>query len=249
MWGSNAINKIQDFIGSKFFGGKTLISIIIPTFNEAQNINLLIPKIDDVLNSHYPHEIIVVDDNSPDGTARVARKLSKKHNVRILLRKKKRGLSSAVIDGFKIAKGSSLLVMDADLSHPPDVLPDVIDALQYADLVVGSRLTKGGGSEEWPFHRKLVSWGAQLLARPLTPIKDAMSGFFALKRKVINNINLEAYGYKILLEILVVGNYKNVLEVPFTFLNRTFGKSKISMNVEIEYLKQLLHLYKFKFFK
>ncbi|MBC8495046.1 polyprenol monophosphomannose synthase [archaeon] len=226
-----------------------IISIIVPTFNEAQNISLLIPKIHDVLNGNYKHEIVVVDDNSPDGTAKVARSLAKKHNVRVLLRKNKRGLSSAVIDGFKFAKGDTLCVMDADLSHPPDVLPKVLDALKHADLVVGSRLVKGGGSEEWPFHRKLLSWGAQLLARPLTPVKDTMSGFFAMKRSVIKDISLEAYGYKILLEILVMGHYNKVVEVPFTFLNRSFGSSKIGVGVEAEYLKQLGHLYKYKFSK
>jgi len=226
-----------------------MISIVIPTFNEAQNIGLLIPKIHDVLNNHYKHEIIIVDDNSPDGTAKVANSLAKKHNVRVLVRKKKRGLASAVIDGFKIAKGSILCVMDADLSHPPDVLLKLLVALDDADLVVGSRLVKGGGSERWPFHRKLVSLCAQGLARPLTPVKDAMSGFFALRKSVIRNVPLEAYGYKILLEILVLGNYKKIIEIPFTFLNRYFGESKIGVTVEIEYLKQLVHLYKYKFFR
>jgi len=226
-----------------------LLSIIIPTFNEAKNISLLIPKIHDVLNNHHKHEIVVVDDNSPDGTAKVANRLAKKHNVKVLLRKKKRGLASAVIDGFRIAKGNVFCVMDADLSHPPDVLPKIIASLDNADLVVGSRLIRGGGSESWPFHRKLISWCAQGLAKPLTPVKDAMSGFFALKKAVIRNVPLEAYGYKILLEILVVGKYKKVAEVPFTFLNRSFGETKISVAVEIEYLKQLVHLYRYKFFK
>ncbi|MBU1201228.1 MAG: polyprenol monophosphomannose synthase [Nanoarchaeota archaeon] len=225
-----------------------MISIIIPTFNEANNISLLIPKIYDVLDNHYNYEIIVVDDNSPDGTAKVVRRLGKKYSVRLLLRKNKRGLSSAVIDGFNIAKGDLLCVMDADLSHPPELLSKIILLLNKNDLVIGSRLVKGGGSESWPIHRKIISWCAQLLARPLTPVKDAMSGFFALKKSVINNVKLEAYGYKILLEILVVGNYKKVAEVPFTFLNRTFGKSKIGVGVEVEYIKQLAHLYEYKFF-
>ena len=212
----------------------SLLSIIIPTFNEAQNISLLIPKIHDVLNGSFKFEIVVVDDNSPDGTARIAKNFAKKHTVRVLLRKKKRGLSSAVIDGFNFAKGDLLCVMDADLSHPSGLIPKMVRLLDNYDLVVGSRLIRGGGSEKWPFHRKLISWGAQILARPLTPIKDAMSGFFALKRDVIKNVDLEAYGYKILLEILVKGNYNRIVEAPFTFLNRSFGQSKIGIGVELE---------------
>ncbi len=226
-----------------------MYSIIIPTYNEADNINLLIPKIDDVLNDKFLHEIIVVDDNSPDGTAKIVQKLSKKHNCKVLVRKKEKGLSSAVIAGFAAAKGEFICVMDADLSHPPDVLPKMFNALKKAELVVGSRLVKGGGSQSWPFYRKIISWSAQLLARPLTPVKDTMSGFFAFKKSILKNVTLEAYGYKILLEILVLADYNNAVEVPFTFLNRTFGESKISLSVEIEYLKQLLHLYKCKFLK
>jgi dolichol-phosphate mannosyltransferase len=225
-----------------------MISVIIPTYNEAVNLSLLIPKIHDVLNGTYEHEIIIVDDNSPDGTAKIAQSLSKRHNVRVIVRKNERGLSSAVIRGFREAKGSILCVMDADLSHPPDVLPKLIDKLESYDIAVGSRLVRGGGSESWPFHRKFISWCAQMLARPLTPVKDAMSGFFAVKKSVVKNARLEAYGYKILLEVLVIGKYRKVAEVPFTFLNRSFGKSKIGVSVEVDYLKQLVHLYRHKFF-
>ena len=224
-----------------------MISIIIPTFNESKNIELLIPKIADVLAKDFDYEVIVVDDDSPDGTAEVVRSFMRKYPVRVIVRKDKRGLASAVIDGFNVAKGDKLCVMDADLSHPPTLLPELFAALDKHDVAVGSRLVKGGGSESWPFYRKLISWCAQLLSRPLTNVKDTMSGFFALKKKVIENVDVEAYGYKILLEVLVVGDYDSVTEVPFTFLNRSFGKSKIGVAVEIEYLKQLIHLYKHKF--
>ncbi|MBU1031238.1 MAG: polyprenol monophosphomannose synthase [Nanoarchaeota archaeon] len=224
-------------------------SIIIPTYNEAESIDMLIPKIYDVLNKHYNYEIVVMDDNSPDGTADIVRRLSKKYPVRVVVRKKNKGLSAAVIDGFKASKGDVFCVMDADLSHPPKVLPKIFAAIKSYDVIVGSRLVSGGGSEKWPFHRKLISWGAQLLSKPLTKVKDTMSGFFAVKKSVVLNAPLEALGYKILLEILVKGNYKSVTEIPFTFLNRSFGESKISMKVQMEYLKQLCHLYRFKFFK
>ncbi len=226
-----------------------MISIIIPTFNEVHNIGLLIPKIYDVLGEKYKYEILVVDDNSPDGTAAKVRSLSKKYPASVIVRKKDRGLSSAVIAGFNAAKGDLLCVMDADLSHPPELLPKIFSELGKNDVVVASRLVKGGGSEKWPFHRKLISWCAQILAKPLTSVKDAMSGYFALKKEVIKDVKIEAYGYKILLELLVVGKYCKVTEIPFTFLNRSFGESKIGLGVEIEYLKQLLHLYRFKFFE
>lgn len=224
-----------------------MISIIIPTLNEAKNIGLLIPKIHDVLNGDYKYEVVLVDDNSPDGTARVASKLRKKYNVRIVIRKNNRGLASAVIHGFNVAKGNILCVMDADLSHPPQLLPKLIGALNNNDVAVGSRLVAGGGAESWPVHRRLVSWIAQGMAKPLTPINDAMSGYFAIKKDVVKKVDLKPFGYKILLEILVKGEYDSVEEIPFIFLNRSFGKSKIGVQVEIEYLKHLYHLYNYKF--
>lgn len=227
-----------------------MITIIVPTYNEVQNIGLLIPKIYDVLNKQYDYEILIMDDNSPDGTAAQARTFAKKYPVRVKVRTKDKGLSASVIDGFKEAKGNILCVMDADLSHPPSLLPKLFKAIEDgADIAVGSRLVKGGGSESWPFHRKIISWGAQLLARPLTSVKDTMSGFFILRKDILKGATIEAHGYKILLEVLVMTKHTKPVEVPFIFLNRTFGQSKIGLKVEIQYLKQLCHLYKCKFIK
>ncbi len=228
-----------------------MLSVIVPTFNESENIKTIIHKISESMKAAkvtYDYEILVVDDNSPDGTAKLAAELRKEYPVRVLLRRNKKGLSSAVIDGFAHAKGDILCVIDADLSHPPALIPKLVSQLDNYDIAVGSRLIKGGGAEEWPWHRRFISWSAQLLARPLTSVRDAMSGFFAVKKEVIKPVKLEAYGYKILLEVLVLGKYTRATEVPFIFMNRTHGQSKISLKVEIAYLKQLVHLYKKKFF-
>ncbi|PIN70322.1 hypothetical protein COV93_01995 [Candidatus Woesearchaeota archaeon CG11_big_fil_rev_8_21_14_0_20_43_8] len=221
-----------------------MISIIVPTYNEAGNIKELVKQIGTVLKS-MRYEVIVIDDDSPDGTYKIARSLPK---VRAFCRKRKRGLSSAVIDGFSHAKGEHILVMDADLSHPPKYLPKLIDRLKDHDLVIGSRLVKGGSVQEWPFHRKLLSFGARMISRPLTSVKDTMSGFFAFRREIIKDVKLNGLGYKILLEVIVKGKAKKISEVPFTFVNRGVGESKITGNVCFEYLQQVssLMFYKIK---
>lgn len=226
---------------------KPLVSLIIPTYNESKNIKTLIPEVEKALKS-VPHEIIVVDDNSPDKTWHVA---SSFKSVRIIRRIGERGLATAVIRGFKEAEGTILGVMDADLSHPPEKLKELVQPLLVyeQDLTIGSRLVRGGAVEEWPFFRKLTSWGARLLARPLTPVKDIMSGFFFFRRSVIRGVELKPVGYKILLEILVKGHYRHVLEVPYVFRNREVGKSKLNSAEYWNYIKHLSRLYSWKLFR
>jgi len=220
------------------------ISIITPTYNEAKNIQELATRVDKTFNGKN-YELIVVDDNSPDGTGKIAEKLSKKFKVRVLHRAGKLGLSSAVIEGFNLAKGDLICVIDSDLSHPPETIKGMIHTLENrnAEIVVASRLVEGGGTEDWPATRKLTSYIATSLARLLTTIKDPMSGFFMLKREVIDGVNLVPRGYKILLEILVKGKYSVSTEHPFIFRDRTAGSSKLNFRTELEYLTQLLHLY------
>ena len=196
-------------------------------------------------NTNY--EIIVSDDNSPDGTAKIAEELSKEYNVKVLIRKSNKGLSPAVCDGFKIAKGDIIGVIDADLSHPPEIIPNMIRYMQdtTSDIVVASRLIHGGGIEKWPIKRKITSYIATTLARPLTKVKDPMSGFFFLNKKVIDGVKLETKGYKILLEILVKGKYKKAVEYPFIFKDRAVGESKLNIKTNIQYIKQLFDLYIF----
>jgi dolichol-phosphate mannosyltransferase len=223
-----------------------MLSIIVPTFNEKENIPDLIKRIFNALKeNNIDGEVIIVDDNSPDGTAEVAKKLGNEYKVRVIVRKNERGLSSAAIKGMENAKGDILCVMDADLSHPPEVLPKMLKPIieGKAELVIGSRHVKGGGIENWTTKRKIVSKIASLIARPLTKVKDPMSGLFMLKKEVIEGVSLKPKGYKIGLEIMVKGNYKNLMEVPFSFKNREFGESKLGAKVIKNYLSHAISLY------
>ncbi|MCS7184978.1 MAG: glycosyltransferase [bacterium] len=220
-----------------------MLSIIIPTYNESKNIKELIMKIFEVLKDE-DYEVIVVDDNSPDGTYKVVCESAKRNpRVKPILRKHIRGLSSAVLDGMKKSKGEKIVVMDADLSHDPVVIPQIITALDLYEVVVCSRRVKGGGAEKWPLYRRLISSIANFLVKTLVgvKIKDTMSGFFGIRRntlfKVIDKVNPR--GYKILLEILVRLKNPNIIEIPFIFRDRKQGYSKLTMYVAIQFLDML----------
>ncbi|MCX6695741.1 MAG: polyprenol monophosphomannose synthase [Candidatus Altiarchaeota archaeon] len=225
-------------------------SIIVPTFNERNNLPVLAQRVFSAAKgAGLDVELIVVDDNSPDGTGDAAEELRKKFgSVKVIHRSGKLGLASAVIEGFREASANILGVIDADLSHSPEMVPDLIRPVREgkADLVFASRYIKGGGEENWPFLRKLTSKGAILLARPLTPVKDCVSGFFFMKKGVIDNVELNARGYKIGLEILVKGKFKRVIEVPYTFVNRKRGKSKLNSSEFANYLITLKNLYAYR---
>ncbi|MFH1257084.1 MAG: polyprenol monophosphomannose synthase [Candidatus Diapherotrites archaeon] len=225
----------------------SMVSVVVPTFNEAKNLPVLVERISAALKGKK-FEIIVVDDNSPDGTGAVADRLAKKFPVIAVHRKQKVDLSSAVIEGFSSAKGDVIGVMDADLSHPPEVIAKLLAPIEsgQTDFVVASRLVKGGGAEEWPFHRKLISFFASLLALPLTSVRDPMSGFFFFNKKILEGVELKPCGYKICLELLVKTRHKKVVEVPYIFLNRSFGESKLTAKEHVNYLKHVLRLYAFK---
>jgi len=190
-------------------------------------------------------EIVIVDDASPDGTGEYAEELGKQYPVSVLHRAGKLGLSTAVIEGFAKAKGDILVVMDADLSHPPEKITEMVSRItdDGADMVVGSRYVPGGKVENWPIHRRAISKGATMLARWLTDIKDPMSGFFALRRTVIDGVELNPIGYKIGLEILVKGKISKAVEVPITFADRKAGKSKLGASVYLKYIDHCISLY------
>lgn len=225
------------------------VSILIPTYNEKENIGLLIPRIFGIFKkSRIKGEVVVVDDNSPDGTGEIAEKMKGKYRMKVIHRKAKLGLSSAVLDGLKEAEGDIIGVMDSDLSHPPELIPDLVKPIisNQADITVGSRYVKGGGIKNWPFRRKIISRGASLLAKLLTSVKDPMSGFFFFKRNIVKNKVLKPSGYKIGLEIFVRGEYSKIREIPYTFVDRKSGKSKLSPKEDLAYLKHLVKLYWYK---
>lgn len=223
-----------------------LLSIIIPTYNERVNLLPLVEKIHEAL-SGYNYEILFIDDSSSDGTAEFASTLSNKYPVRVIVRHHERGLASAVVYGLRHASGDVLVVMDADLQHPPQVLEAMLKAMHSgADLVIASRYVKGGSCEGWGLGRRVISKGAIFLAHLLLPrtrqLRDPMSGFFLFRKSVVNGADIKPIGYKILLEILLVGQFQNVAEVPYFFRVRERGESKLSANQQIDYLKHLLSL-------
>lgn len=218
------------------------VSIIVPTYNEKDNLPDLVKNIFSVVKKDkFDLEIVIVDDNSPDGTGDVARKLGEKYSLQLVTRPEKSGLSSAVLDGIKSAKGDIIGVMDGDLSHDPVIIPKMIDAIarQKNQLVVGSRYIKGGKIENWPLARRIISWVAVLIAFPFTGVKDRTSGYFFFKRDILDGVTLDPRGFKIGLEIMVKGNYKRWKEIPYTFKNRTTGKSKMNCDEVKHYLSQL----------
>ena len=209
------------------------LSLIVPTYNESQNIAELVNKVEALL-SCLSFEIIIVDDNSPDGTGKIAHVLNHKHgNIKIFTRSGKLGLSSAVVHGFENADSDVIAVIDADMQHPPTILPKMYEKISEGyDLVVASRYIDGGRIENWNFLRKLVSRGANMLAHLFLPssrrIKDVMSGCFMIRRSVIKNTNLNPIGFKILLEILGRCRIEHVTEIPYTFGSRRNGKSNLT---------------------
>jgi len=227
-----------------------LISIVVPTYNERDNIVELIRRIDKALVG-VDYEVVVVDDNSPDGTADVAEGLSKDYPVRVIRRPSKLGLATAVLDGVKNSRGDYVVVMDADLQHPPEVIPRMYEELVKGyDIVIASRYVVGGSVRGWGFIRRLISRTAILIAKLLIPkvrgIEDPISGFFMFRREVLEDISLSPKGFKILLEVLVKGRYSRVSEVPYTFGVRVRGTSKLSSKELINYITHLLTLTPYK---
>ena len=221
------------------------LSVVVPTFNERENLPHLAEALFRALAAAgIRGELVVVDDDSPDGTAAAACALAGRHPVRVLLRKGRHGLSSAVLEGVERSLAPLVCVMDADLSHPPQTVPRLYsEVLNGADIAVGSRLVPGGGVENWPLGRRLISKGATLLARPLTSVSDPMSGFFCFRRSLLRGARLEPEGYKILLEILARCDIARAVEVPYMFRDRRAGISKLSGRVMRQYLGHLIRLY------
>ncbi len=228
-------------------------SIVVPTYDEAGGIEKLLRALDHTFKTHgLDGEIIVVDDNSPDGTGAIVDALSQELPVRSLHRPGKLGLSSGVIDGWKIARPQSLVLgaMDADFSHDIDALPKMVQALDSGKygLAVGSRYVAGGGIANWPRRRILTSHVACWLARPLTRVKDVTSGYFLVRREALDGVTLDPIGFKIGLEVIAKAHYGEAIEVPYVFTDRVAGESKLNQREIFNYLKQLRRLYSARLF-
>ena len=254
---------------------KADLSVIIPTYNEYENILQLVEIIKDKLPDGLFTEIIIVDDNSPDGTGKlianyienaltkVCSGIQQAHEnssnfaintresiVRLVRRENKSGLISAILQGIKSSTGKYILVMDADFSHPPETVPLLINELlrDPNSIVVASRYIRGGSIRGWPYKRLLLSRLAAKIAihgLKLCNVRDPISGFFAFPRHIIENIRFDTYGYKLLLEILVKAQGVRVKEIPYTFIDRKSGESKFDNRVMLDYLKAVWHLYRY----
>lgn len=222
-----------------------LLSLVIPTYNESRGLESLVGQIFAALERNaLPAEVIVVDDNSPDGTGELAEELARRHPLKVVHRSGKLGLSSAVLDGWAVAEGRVLGVMDADLSHDPEILPDMLASITEggAEVAVGSRYIPGGGLGNWPWFRRVTSKTAVLMGRPICPVHDVTSGYLMFRRSVIQGVQLDPIGFKIGLEVLVRGRYRTFTEVPYTFTDRAAGKSKFGLHEIRNYLVQLIRL-------
>ena len=224
------------------------LAIVVPTYNERDRLKDLVEKIASTYAAGgVDGEIVIVDDNSPDGTGALADELAARFRIKVLHRAGKLGLGTAVIEGFAAASAPIVGVMDADLSHPPALLPGMLAVMQStsADFVIGSRYIPGGGTRGWGLGRLFMSRFACLLARSVTPIRDATSGFFLIRRDLARDVRISAGGFKICLELLVRGRPSSVVEVPYVFVGRTAGESKMNSKEALGYLKQLFELRRF----
>ena len=228
--------------------GPATISIVVPTYNERERLADLVEAIFAAYAAERVEgELIVVDDNSPDGTGALADQLAGRYRIRVLHRAGKLGLGTAVIEGFAAATAPVVGVIDADLSHPPSLLPRMLAVMQgtAADVVVASRYVPGGGTRNWETSRLIMSRIACVMARGLTPIRDATSGFFLIRRELARGVHISAGGFKICLELLVRSRPRAVVEVPYVFVGRTAGESKMNLKEALGYLHQLRALRSF----
>ncbi|EGP93807.1 glycosyltransferase [Nitrosarchaeum koreense] len=232
----------------------TEVSIVIPTYNESENIKGILHLIKEHLPKNTMVEAIVVDDNSPDGTGKIAedyfKSLKEKtlYTINVINRKTKEGLSSAILNGIEQAKGKIVVVMDSDFSHPPQLIPKLVEVLKQSktDIVVASRYLNGGNIQGWSLKRKIISKIGTMIAKKGLGINqsDPMSGFFAFNKDVIKGINFDAIGYKLLLEMIVKAKGVSIKEIPYTFLDRQNGKSKLGIKTILEFGHAVWKLYR-----
>ena len=233
---------------------KIKISIVIPTYCEKDNIEILIPKIVEIFNQNkIQGEIIIVDDKSGDGTAEIVGEFSKIYKrtckIKFIEREGKMGLGSAYIEGFKRATGGIIFEMDGDLSHDPLYIPNFLKRIRECDLVIGSRYVRGGGINRWSFMRRLISRGANFIANRLIglDIKDATSGYRAYKRGIIDELNMQeiksnGYSFQVEMVYLVKKMGFRVAEIPIIFKDREVGKSKLGIKEVLRFFITVMRL-------
>jgi dolichol-phosphate mannosyltransferase len=221
------------------------LTLVVPTYNEKDRLPELVRAVFDAYDAGgLDATLVIVDDNSPDGTGRLADDLARRFPITVVHRAGKLGLGTAVVDGFNATDAEIVGVIDADLSHPPDLVPGMLSIMkdQRADLVIASRYVPGGGTKNWEWSRVLMSRFACLLARRLTPVRDATSGFFLIRRDLVHEVTISAGGFKICLELLIRAAPALVVEVPYVFAGRSAGQSKMNLQEATGYLRQLRDL-------
>ena len=232
-------------------GPSLRLSLVIPTFNEAKNIEELTRCLTELLEGPLggDYELILVDDDSPDRTWERAIALTPQFpRLRVMRRTRERGLATAVLRGFQAARGEVLAVIDADLQHPPEITLALHQRIEAgADLAVASRHVKGGGVSDWSARRRLLSRGAQLLGLAILPrvvgrVTDPMSGYFMVRREAIAGRAMRPLGYKVLVEILARGSIGRIDEVGYVFRERSLGESKVTFALYVAYLRHLARL-------
>jgi len=222
---------------------------VVPTYNERDRLPELVRAIFAAYDSAGIYgQLVIVDDNSPDGTGKVADDLARDLPILVVHRAGKLGLGTAVVEGFTAAEAEIVGVIDADLSHPPELVPRMLAVMQAerADMIIGSRYIPGGGTANWELSRVLMSKFACLIARGLTPVRDATSGFFLMRREHARGVTISAGGFKICLELLIRSEPSLVIEVPYVFTGRTVGESKMNLKEAMGYLRQLRDLYAYR---
>jgi len=222
------------------------LSVIVPTYNERDSLPELMARLRQVARV-LPIEVVVVDDASPDGTGALAEQFAREGRPPVIVvhRERKAGLASAALDGALAAQGEMVSVMDADLSHPPELLVDLAAQVRAgADIAIASRYVRGGGIEAWPWQRRVVSRVATALTRVLLglPVRDPLSGFFATRRTLLADGRYLGLGYKLLVELLATHPGAGVVEIPYRFVDRVRGRSKLSASEMVDYLRLLVAL-------
>jgi len=223
-----------------------MLSVVVPTYNESENVKKLLEEIENALKD-IPYEVIFVDDSTDDTPELLEKIAGEDSRVRYEHRTEKKGLATAVLRGFELAKGDYVACMDADLQHPPVVLRSMYVAMcEGADMCIPSRFVPGGSDGGLDPYRKLVSGTARYIGKILLTclrrISDPTSGLFMFKKEIIEGADLQPIGWKIMIEVLAMGKFSKVIELPYTFQDRNAGESKLSTKVTLEYLKQLFCL-------